>query len=124
MPDDNAEEKDEAPTRQLRQRSTPVDYYPQGQEDEDEQEDVAASDEDSVIEDSASSDGDDASPSPSPFKKQRLNGDVKGKGSNATKSQPSKRKSNGKPIVPPNWAACPVCNNSFPMAIFNDHLDK
>ena len=101
------------PTRPvLRQRSVPVEYYPKNETDgvENEGESTDASAEESEVEDSESDD------SATPAKKRRASRD------SSSKEGPVKPGA-GK-AIPRNWAQCPVCSRNFPMAIFNDHLDK
>ena len=87
--------------RQLRKRKKSVEYYPEQETD------VSDADEAEQSQSSASS------PSPSPVKPHRRS---------AKKQRGQQPGSTGK--LPANWAQCPCCNQSFPMVIFNDHLDR
>ena len=91
----------EASGRQLRKRKKSVEYYPEPETD--------ASDTDDAEQSQSSA----SSPSPSPVKPRRRS---------AKKQRDQQPSHPGK--LPANWAQCPCCNQSFPMVIFNDHLDR
>lgn len=102
--------------RHLRKRKK-VDYFPEA--DAGEKGDLGGSS--SVTEeadpeeegsDGEGSDGsDDTASSASPQAKRR-------RGRSASARAPQQRR------PPPNWVECPCCTQHFPMAFFNDHLDK
>ena len=93
----------ETSDRQLRKRKKSVEYYPEPELETD----VSDADDDEQSQSSASS------PSPSPMKPRRRS---------AKKQRAQQPGQPGK--LPANWAQCPCCNQSFPMVIFNDHLDR
>lgn len=98
--------------RKLRNREKPVDYFPKllpGVEEADGNE--SAENEEADVDDQESKGSQSSASSPSPIKKPR---------SSAGKHQPPPRAHR----PPPNWVECPICAQHFPLAIFNDHLDR
>lgn len=90
--------------RTLRKRKSAPVYYPDPAEPEGE----ASSSESEASQESESS-------------QEPANARSKKSASPAAKKDIAGKEAGGK--LPKNWVQCPCCQQNFPMAIFNDHLD-